>query len=188
MISALACDDDPTRSDPDVEPLVGDWEATSMVVTSRGDPPLSADLVPLGARFFLNVQPSGQYTSSVTFLGATVVELGDVRIEGDRLVFDVEVSPTGARVDTTSFTLDDDLLSFDGDATVDFGDGEGPQEADMEVTMIRVSDGNEEGGLRAEVRGRAPGIPAFHATSTPAPPDATAPVAPVATTTETGRR
>ena len=60
--------DTAVEPDNDLEFLVGDWDATRFVVQSKANPEVAPDLIGgLGAQFFMNVQPSGQYTATLVF-------------------------------------------------------------------------------------------------------------------------
>ena len=121
--------------DPVLDDFVGDWDASTMVVTSVQNPSLSVDVIEAGASFFLNVQPSGGYTSSLTFEGLSRTELGRLEVEGERLLFFVEIpSP---RVDTAFYELDGDRLDLEGRTIFDFDLNGIPEEAELEATLVR---------------------------------------------------
>ncbi|MDT8341571.1 MAG: hypothetical protein RQ751_08670 [Longimicrobiales bacterium] len=106
------------------EALVGDWDASAVVVTNLAVPEQSIDLTAGGATFTLNVQPSGQYTATLTFLGSPVTEIGFLTLEGDVLTFLRQFpSPDTA---TAVFTqLGPDRVRFVGESAFDFdGNGE----------------------------------------------------------------
>jgi hypothetical protein len=135
---AVACgSDDSVEPDPELSELVGDWDATTMVFTSVDQPSVSVDIIDIGATFFLNVQPSGSYTSSLAYQGLTATELGRLEIRGDRLLFFVEVAPTGPRVDTATFELVGDRLDLDGRTIFDFDLNGIGEDAELDATLRR---------------------------------------------------
>jgi hypothetical protein len=120
LLGLGACKKDPVRPDPTVQDLVGDWEATSLLVTSVAASSVSVDILAQGASFFINVQPSGSYTSSLVFQGTAFPELGELEVDGDRLILRVQVATTGPRVDTAQFELSGDRLEIQGPTLFDF--------------------------------------------------------------------
>lgn len=110
--------------DPEVVPIAGSWEATSVVLTSKEDPGVTFDLIEEGGAFFLNIQPSGRYTASLTFLGQTGGETGQVTVSGNI----VTLNPDAPGLPTTSGTFELQGVSrliIDGETEFDFNrDGE----------------------------------------------------------------
>lgn len=111
--------DDPVASDPRVSALVGDWEATSLVLTNTLNPALSADLIEMGATFDLNVQPSGQYTAILVFQGQAQTEIGKVSVDGDRLTLEPTV-PAAQPSTTGTYSIQGSVLTLDGATAFDF--------------------------------------------------------------------
>jgi hypothetical protein len=114
--------------------LVGDWEASRFVVTSTANPAQAPELVnDLGARFTLNVQPSGQYTAILAYQGTPVTEIGLLEVDGSDIVFHVSFpSPDENR---SRFTVTSAKLTLDGPTEFDFNlDGKGdPATAHIEL-------------------------------------------------------
>lgn len=67
--------------------MVGDWIATSLVVTSTANPEVSVNLTEKGATFTLSVQPSGRYTAILSGFGQASSESGTLSVEGTQVVF-----------------------------------------------------------------------------------------------------
>lgn len=133
----VACGGDGVSPDPDVSFLVGDWEATRLEVAPVAAPEQSVDLRALGARFTLNVQPSGQYTASLTIPGLPPnPEIGELDVEGDELVFQ-PTSPPGPASRASYTQPDDDRVIFTGPSEFDL-DGDGTaDEVILEVEIVR---------------------------------------------------
>lgn len=133
----VACGDDGVSPDPTVSFLVGDWEATRLEVAPVAAPEQSVDLRALGARFTLNVQPSGQYTASLSIPGLPPnPEIGEMDVEGNELVFRPS-SPPGPTSRASYTQPDDDRVIFTGPSEFDL-DGDGSaDEVILEVEIVR---------------------------------------------------
>ncbi len=121
LVSALvlaACGEESVGPDPDVAPLVGNWDATSLVLTSVANPQVRPDLVALGASFRLNIQPSGQYTAILIYAQQSSTEIGTLSVSGNTLTMtrDFPSRSTSAAL----FSLSGDRLTLDGDSEFDF--------------------------------------------------------------------
>lgn len=133
-----ACGSDPTE--PDVGDLAGLWEATDLVVTNQDDPQQSMDLIAAGGALTLSIEPSGYYTLTLDFQGNVAPpELGVVRVEGDQLIIEVQVSGTGPRVDTATYSLSGNRFTLEGPTLFDFDFDAQAEEAWLEATFQRDS-------------------------------------------------
>lgn len=133
-----ACGSDPTE--PDVGALAGLWEATDLVVTNQNDPQQSMDLIAAGGALTLNIEPSGYYTLTLDFQGTVAPpELGIIRVEGDQLIIDVQVSGTGPRVDTATYSVSGDQFTLEGPTLFDFDFDAQAEEAWLDATFQRDS-------------------------------------------------
>jgi hypothetical protein len=105
--------------DQEIQPFVGTWDAEIFIVTSDADPSIAPDLMENGT-FFLDVQPSGSYTASLSYGGLVIPpELGQISVNG---AF-VTLRPTNptAPVAASSFTfLQPDFLRLIGPTSFDF--------------------------------------------------------------------
>lgn len=113
------CSDDPVGPDADPGPLVGDWEATSLVVTNVANPTQAPDLIALGATFTLNVQPSGQYTAILVFAQQSSTEIGTLHVSGSSVTLRPSFPP-GQPATTGTFSIQGDLMTLDGATEFDF--------------------------------------------------------------------
>ena len=82
-----ACRGNPSGPDPALEPFVGEWNATSLVLTSVANPQVHPDLIALGAAFKLDVQPSGQYTAILIYALQASTEIGTITVSGNTVTF-----------------------------------------------------------------------------------------------------
>ena len=117
-----------------VAPLVGDWDADRFVVKNKANPTQSPELIrDLGAKFSLNVQPSGQYTAVLVYQGTPITEIGLLEIDGGDVVFRVSYPASGTS--RSRYNLAATRLTLDGETEFDFNlDGKGdPAEAHIEL-------------------------------------------------------
>jgi hypothetical protein len=126
----------------DLDFFVGDWEAEELSVSSRPDPGqpgdtvVTVDLIDAGSSFRINIQPSGQYTATLTFLARPVTEIGTLEIDGDQITFFRDFPlPDTASGTVTQLSADRILLL--GETAFDFDlDGSG-EEADLRSELVR---------------------------------------------------
>lgn len=137
LVAALlaGCGSDPAGPDPAVALLVGDWDATRLVLTSVANPQVKPDLVALGATFRLNVQPSGQYTAIMLYAQQSSTEIGTLAVSGNTLTMKRAFpSPsTSAAV----YSLDGSRLTMDGDSEFDFNLDGTPEPALAHFELVR---------------------------------------------------
>ena len=114
--------------DEDLDFLVGDWDATRFVVQSKANPEVAPDLIGgLGAQFFMNVQPSGQYTATLVFQASPIIEIGLLEVDGNDVIFHVNVpSPATNR---SRYTLFAGGMTLEGDTEFAFIPGGQPEAA-----------------------------------------------------------
>jgi len=137
LVLAAACGDDATVGpDPELAPLVGDWEATELVLANVANPSVAPDLIELGATFDLNVQPSGQYTAILVFSLQSQTEIGQVEVDGDRLTLRPTVPP-GQPPTTGTFSIQGDQLTLDGSTEFDFNMDGTPEPASAHFEFVR---------------------------------------------------
>ncbi len=112
----------------DLEFLVGDWDATRFVVQSKANPEVAPDLIGgLGAQFFMNVQPSGQYTATLVFQASPITDIGLLQVDGDDVIFHVNV-PSPA-INRSRYTLFAGGMTLVGDTEFAFIPGGEPEAA-----------------------------------------------------------
>ena len=112
--------DDPLEVDSSLAAFVGDWHATSLVLSSPVAPEVSVDLIELGSSFDLNIQPSGYYTAILVFAGQGQTEIGQISLSGPSVVILDREFPTPARNISTFVFEGPDRLILDGDTEFDF--------------------------------------------------------------------
>ena len=123
--------DPPIDGTDDVAPFVGRWDAEVFTVTSLADTSIVADLMENGS-FVINVQPSGNYTATLTFGGIPLVETGTLSVQGDFIV----LRPDGGSSATSAYEfIGEDYLLLDGPTEFDFNvDGDlDPARAHIEL-------------------------------------------------------
>lgn len=119
VVLATACGgEDPVVVDPLVSPLVGDWSATAMVVTSVANPDVAPELIGLGASFTLNVQPSGQYTAILIYAEQASTEIGFLSVSGN--VVTMTHSFPDTKTTSATYVLSGNRLTLNGDTDFDF--------------------------------------------------------------------
>jgi hypothetical protein len=136
VVVAAGCGgDDPAEPDQALAPFVGDWRATSLVLTSVANPQVAPDLVQLGAAFNLNIQPSGQYTAVLAYLQGVQTEIGSISVAGTTVTLQRSF-PTMA---TTSavYAFAGSELTLDGDTTFDFNFDGTPEPARAHFELVR---------------------------------------------------
>ncbi len=112
--------DEPLGPDSSLTAFVGDWHATSLVISSPVAPDVSVDLIELGSSFDLNIQPSGHYTAILVFAGQGQTEIGQISLSGPSTVILTREFPTPSREISTFIFHGPDRLILDGDTEFDF--------------------------------------------------------------------
>ncbi|MEX2465816.1 MAG: hypothetical protein WD995_02835 [Gemmatimonadota bacterium] len=123
--------------DPEVEPFVGDWEASEFTVTNSADTTDPFDVTE-GGSFTINVQPSGQYTAILEFpeLPTPVVEVGQMSVVGNSIT----LRPQGGTPATSSYEFQgSDRLTLDGPTEFDFNRDGTPEPGEAHIVLQRVS-------------------------------------------------
>jgi hypothetical protein len=137
LLGALGCGGEGSV-DPDesLAALVGDWDATRLVMKSKANPEIAPDLVALlGAEFSVNVQPSGQYTAILVYQALPLTELGTLEVDGDEIVFHITVpAPDTNR---SRFTLVGPRLTLVGDSEFDYDLDGTPEPAEATIELIK---------------------------------------------------
>lgn len=99
-----------------VEPFVGTWDAEVFDVTSDEDTTVVADLTENGD-FTINIQPSGNYTATLTFGGIPIVEIGQMSVSNGFIT----LRPNGGDPATSAYAFPSpDYLVLDGPTDFDF--------------------------------------------------------------------
>jgi len=136
-IAAQACGGDGgVGPDTSLAALVGDWDATRLVMKSKANPEVAPDLIALlDAEFSLNVQPSGQYTAILVYQGLPLTELGTIEVDDDEVVFHISVP--APRTTRSRFTLVGPRLTLVGDSEFDYNFDGTPEPAEATIELIR---------------------------------------------------
>lgn len=123
LVSALllvwtGCGGSTLQPDPAIAPFVGTWDAVVFTVRSDADPAIIVDVLSI-ARFFIHIEPSGQYTATLQFPGVSP-EVGQLTVIGSTIRLD-PATPADAPTVTASFVfVRDDYLILDGPTSFDF--------------------------------------------------------------------
>jgi hypothetical protein len=123
VLLAPACSDSGTGPDKALEPLVGAWEAETLIMTNQANPSISVDLIEQGATFTLSILSTGQYSASLSAFGGANTEAGEVSVSGNQITITPTNPPGPPQVSTWSFQ--GKSLVLDGESEFDFNqDGE----------------------------------------------------------------
>jgi hypothetical protein len=131
-----ACGGDSLEADPSVAFLVAEWQAVRMVVTNLANPTIAPDLIRNGATFFLDIQPSGQYTAILTAFGQPATEFGRIEVSGQQILFHRE-QPSPRRTDVAEFRLVGDTLFLAGTTDFDFNLDGRTEPARLQTDLVR---------------------------------------------------
>lgn len=124
--------DQGTDVNPDVAPFVGTWVADSLTVTSAANDTVIANVLDsvFGGSFSITVEPSGQYTATLTVLGQANPEIGWLSIINASTLSLTPTFPAGRPVATAAYAFEgDDDLVLDGDTEFDFNRDGTPEAA-----------------------------------------------------------
>ncbi len=130
------CSEDAVAPADEVAALVGDWEATSLIVTNVANPAIAPDLIELGASFTLNVQPSGQYTAILVVALQSSTEIGQIRVSGPNVTLQ-PTFPPGQSATSGTFSLNNGVLTIDGNTEFDFNLDGTPEPARAHFELVR---------------------------------------------------
>ncbi len=128
--------DDAVGPDPELQALVGDWDATELILAATVNPDLNVDLIQEGATFDLNIQPSGQYTAILVYAGQDQTEIGQVEVDGNRLTLTPTV-PADQPETTGTYSLQGNVLTLDGSTEFDFNFDGTPDPATVHFELVR---------------------------------------------------
>lgn len=117
LLAAAGCgSSDPVAVDPAVAPFVGTWDAVVMTVTADAPPNTVADVLALG-KFWMHVEPSGQYQATLEWLGGFAV-IGQLTVESTT---GLTLHPNNGPPEPGSYTFATaDSLILDGALQFDF--------------------------------------------------------------------
>lgn len=123
LLLLLSCSDGGSGPGNELEPLLGSWKATSLVMTNQANPEISLDLLEQGAEFVLSILSTGQYSASLTAFGLTHTEVGTVEVSANQVTI-APTSPVGPALNAT-WSIQGGSLVLDGESSFDFNqDGE----------------------------------------------------------------
>lgn len=139
LVALSGCGDTQIAPDADIAPLVGDWDAVAFEVTSAENPLISVDILEQGAEFFINVQPSGGFTTQLSFQGAACTELGDLETREATLLMKIRVTTCGggSRTDTATFSVTGDILTLQAGTVFDFDLNGTSEAAHLDAELAR---------------------------------------------------
>lgn len=116
--------------------LVGEWEATSMVLTSVEDPETSVDIVQneeVSGSFVLLIRDDATYEATLTVFGVPETEFGTLESSGSALTF----RPQNGSPSKVTWSLSGDQLTMDGETTFDFNRDQQDEEATLHLVLVR---------------------------------------------------
>jgi hypothetical protein len=135
VASAMAaCGSDTTGPDPALAPFVGTWDAVAFTVTGNADPQnQTANLLLLGP-FWISVEPSGQYTATLEWLGGFAV-IGQLSVQSEsHLTLDPTTGPP--EPSTYVFATADSLI-MNGPTEFDFNGDQLDEAAQAHLEIVR---------------------------------------------------
>ena len=137
VLASAGCGGDDVQADPLMAAWVGDWNATSLVLTNVANPDVAPDLIlDVGAMFTLNVQPSGRYTSILILAGQSQTEIGSLSLTESTVTFR-PTTPPGLPASSALYTLQGNSLTLDGDSEFDFNLDGTPEPATAHFELVR---------------------------------------------------
>ena len=137
LAAIVACSDSsPLGPVEDFTDLIGDWDAHVLEVVHSENASVREDILAQGATFRINFQPSGQYTAVLSFLGASQVEIGTARLDGEHLtLYRTVPSPDTSQAILT--WLDGDRIRLEGSTRFDFGSDGTVEDAELLTELLR---------------------------------------------------
>jgi DNA-binding beta-propeller fold protein YncE len=118
-----------TDVDPGIAPFVGTWDADSLTVTNAANDTVVANVLDFGS-FFITVEPSGQYTATLTVLGQANPEIGQLSIINGSTLSLTPTFPAGRPAATATYVFQsEDYLILDGTTDFDFNQDGTPEAA-----------------------------------------------------------
>jgi hypothetical protein len=107
-----------------------------MIAVNNANPSIVVDLIRSGATFFLDIQPSGQYTAILTAFGQPSTEFGHIEVAGQQILFHRE-QPGPGRTDAADYRLVGDTLFLTGPTDFDFNlDGQ-TEPAQLRTDLVK---------------------------------------------------
>lgn len=119
--------------------LVGTWAADVLEVTSVAPPVLTTDLIGGGGSFLINVQPSGQYTATLTVGGIPATEIGTLEVAGSSVTLYAQF-PLPDTAEATLTQLGENRIRLEGSTTFQFDPIRGPEEATLKSELNRQTE------------------------------------------------
>lgn len=138
LILIPGCSDSGIEPKKDLEPLVGIWKASTLIMTNRANPLIAVDLVEMGASFTLSVLATGQYSASLTAFGATNTEVGTVTISGNQVTIS-PTSPEGPPL-VAVWSFQGEALVLDGESEFDFNQDGVSEPALAHIVLDPIAD------------------------------------------------
>jgi hypothetical protein len=138
-VCAACGSDTPLQSgnDPALEPFVGDWEATEVILVNDANPSDSIDVLGEGGTFTINVQPSGTYTATLAYPSLPPgVEIGKLSVFGATVILQ-PTTPSGPSVSSTFAFDGPDKLTLDGPIDFDFNGDATPEPGQAHFELER---------------------------------------------------
>jgi hypothetical protein len=131
VLVSLSCSDDGTEPQADLAPLVGTWQANTLLLTNQANPSVSVDLVEEGADFILSILSTGQYSASLSAFGIANTEVGTITVSGNEATI-TPTSPVGPPI-VSIWSFQGSALVLDGESVFDFN-----QDGEVEPSFILI--------------------------------------------------
>ena len=125
VVVSSACGSDAIVADPTVAAFVGTWDADSLTMTSDADTTVVANVLDFGS-FVIIIEPSGQYTATLTVFGQSSPEIGQLTVQSGSTLTLAPTFPPGRPAASANYSF-----QGDGDLTL-----EGPSEFDFNFDDI----------------------------------------------------
>jgi ABC-type glycerol-3-phosphate transport system substrate-binding protein len=131
-----ACGSDGVEADPTVAAFVGIWDADSLTMTNDANPAQVANVLAAGT-FVIVVEPSGQYTATITVLTQPFTEIGDIDVVVSTLELNKTFPPPPSTDASTFAFVGDDYVILDGATEFDFNSDGTPEAAQAHIELRR---------------------------------------------------
>jgi len=120
-------------SNKELEPLVGKWRASTLLLTNLANPDVSIDLVESGATFTISILSTGEYSATLAAFGQSNNEIGTVEVSGNQVTI-TPTSPEGPPLVAT-FGFQGGTLVLDGTSEYDFNQDGTPETAQAHIEL-----------------------------------------------------
>ncbi|HUF76556.1 MAG TPA: hypothetical protein VMM35_09775 [Longimicrobiales bacterium] len=121
LVLVVACGENGVEVDPAVAPFVGTWDATVYEIWPESDPSFVVYVLEEFGRFYITIEPSGQYTATLEHPQAQP-QVGQLTVIGSTIRLDPTTPPDEPTATATFSFTSEDYLVLDGSVEIDFND------------------------------------------------------------------